>query len=364
MAVRISAQPFWKGVIMNIKKVTSAMLSFAVGVCSLCVYDVSAKVIEPEIVKTETWTTSYYIDDDIETLYPYIDCQADIYNDGTVKCYFWNTHEWDGFATVSHDITIIGTIPYSTNEKEYVFKTGGIYKYFNSYNLYPIDYQFNGQIVYTHNQSADRYYDSPSNFNKSPNYSFWNQIDLSWYSSNYEYSSNGYTFNCLYDNSYIRYFYCNQSDENSNFISCREDDVRLFSYYGSLAELPVNDRMELTFKPLVDITQRNDLHILSHDITITPEILSGKIEAEPQLSEQEKYIKQLEHEIADLKSENEKLNQMLDKDSILHYDINGDGAIDAIDASTLLTIYAINSTGGDIKTLTEFNEYNSNSTDK
>ena len=82
----------------------------------------NAKVIEPEIVKTETWTTSYFIDDDMETLYPYIDCQADIYNDGTVKVYFWNTHEWDGFATVKHTVTIIDYMPVRVDSREYSFK--------------------------------------------------------------------------------------------------------------------------------------------------------------------------------------------------------------------------------------------------
>ena len=74
-------------------------------------FTANAKVIEPEVVHTETWTTSYYIDDDMETLYPYINCKADIYNDGSVNIYISNTHEWDGFATVSHNITLIGTVP-------------------------------------------------------------------------------------------------------------------------------------------------------------------------------------------------------------------------------------------------------------
>ena len=78
------------------KQIISSIASIAIAMNTIGLnLTANAKVIEPEIVKTETWTTSYYIDDNIETLYPYIACQADIYNDGTVKVYFWNTHEWD-----------------------------------------------------------------------------------------------------------------------------------------------------------------------------------------------------------------------------------------------------------------------------
>ena len=105
-----------KGRIFMKKWLISGISSIAIIMNTICVnLTANAKVIEPEIVKTETWTTSYYIDDDMETLYPYIDCQADIYNDGTIKVYFWNTHEWDGFATVSHNITILQSAPVSTD---------------------------------------------------------------------------------------------------------------------------------------------------------------------------------------------------------------------------------------------------------
>ncbi len=86
------------------KKAVSVICAFVLTACCLPM-QAQAKVIEPEVVKTERWTTSYYIDDDIDTLYPYIQCEADIYNDGTIWLYMWNTHEWDGFATVSHTVS-------------------------------------------------------------------------------------------------------------------------------------------------------------------------------------------------------------------------------------------------------------------
>ena len=96
---------------MNKKRTIATLVSMVIGINTIPIISVNAKVIEPEIVKTETWTTSYYIDDDIETLYPYIDCQADIYSDGTIKVYFWNTHEWDGFDTKVQTATIINSAP-------------------------------------------------------------------------------------------------------------------------------------------------------------------------------------------------------------------------------------------------------------
>ena len=93
-------------------------LMLGIGCCSV---PANAKVIEPEVVKTESWTTSYYIDDDMETLYPYIQCEADIYNDGTIKLYMWNTHEWDGFATVSHTISMYYAVPIKAQQYGSIF---------------------------------------------------------------------------------------------------------------------------------------------------------------------------------------------------------------------------------------------------
>ena len=77
-------------------------LMLGIGCCSV---PANAKVIEPEVVKTESWTTSYYIDDDVDTLYPYIQCEADIYNDGTIKLYMWNTQEWGGSSPIKQNVT-------------------------------------------------------------------------------------------------------------------------------------------------------------------------------------------------------------------------------------------------------------------
>ena len=268
---------------MKMIKATLAAITGAVCICnavcsSLCMLNASAKVIEPEIVHTETWTTSYFIDDDMETLYPYIDCQADIYNDGTMTVYFWNNHEWDGFATVNHNVTIISTQP-----SHYSNQSGAeIRKYF--------------------------------------------ERKTSAYSYIIDNCSHGFTY---------------------------------FSFYGALPNLKVDSKLSFTLTPVVEPVGTYEFHILGHDITITPEILSGSSIAQPQLTEQEQKIKQLEEENAALKAENTRLNSMIDVDSVMRFDTDGNGILDAKDASTILMIYAINSTGGNIKTLTELKEYNS-----
>jgi hypothetical protein len=279
------------------KKVRAALAAITGAVCigNLCSYafcnlEATAKVIEPEIVHTETWTTSYFIDDDMDTFYPYIDCQADIYNDGTMTVYYWNTHEWDGFATVSHKATIMNKTDISSC---HINKSGTFVKL-----CYPVEYKY-----------GVSYFDS--------------------------------RFECH-----------NLTVESEKFIE--------LAYYGTLPEMPVNSKSFFTFTPTVEPVGNYEFHILGHDIMITPEILSGNTVAIPQLTEQEKQIQALETENALLKAENERLTAMSNADSILRLDTDGNGIIDAKDASTILVIYAINSTGGDIKTLTELKEYIAN----
>lgn len=279
---------------------------------------VKAKVIEPEIVKTETWTASYFIDDDMDTLYPYIDCQADIYNDGTVKCYFWNTHEWTGFATVKHHITTIATEPVVNVSMEYFFKNEK-------------GYARNGNIVNTY----------PCSKNCSEiDYAYWSDIDLSYYPNDYIYTNNNYKcFSGKSSSSF--YWHC-----DSLSTSILESSIYRYGMEIALSELPINEKREITFTPKIDITKEYTFRFLEHDIIVSPEILSANVIATPQLTAQDKYIQELEAENAMLKS-------MTDIDSIMRFDTDGNGMIDAKDASTILLIYAINSTGGNISKLSE-----------
>jgi hypothetical protein len=288
---------------MNKKRTIATLASMIIGISSIPITMVNAKVIEPKIVKTETWTTSYYIDDDIETLYPYIDCQADIYNDGTVKVSFWNTHEWDGFANVKHNVTILRSVIVSNNS--------------------------HGQLqVYdstTHNRRALITY----------------PFKLSYYHKDYSYSyylnSSGF---CESVSDSILYVHEN---ELGNY---EMPYATFYTYYGSLPEMPVNAKSEFILTPKVCPIETYDFDIFEHNFTITPELLSGNVIAEPQLSETEQKIKALEEENAKLKEENNNLQRVLASYGNRAYgDMNNDNIVDGRDATILLTYYAKTSVG-------------------
>ena len=310
------------GIIMKCKKVITAFISAIWLGVSSTVYVSNAAVIEPEIVKSETWTTSYYIDDDESTTYPYIDCQADIYSDGTVKCYFWNTHEWDGFATVSHTITILSSMPYSTDSIEYSFYKGNTARDI-----------IDGNIIIPLASKAEW-----NAQNLTHDFSFWQNRDISYYPSEYKISNNKYVFSNITQT----VFY----SKHALYAECSENYLQAYSFKGALPLLPTNQKSNIVFTPKVDPIDTYTIRFLGHDITVSPDILSSHIVATPQLSEQEKYIAELEKKNAELTAEIErlKLNPSSMQDDIMRLDANGDGFVNAVDASIVLSIYAYNST--------------------
>ncbi len=267
---------------MKKNRFIAKILSCSIAFGSFGYFNASAKVIDPIIVKTEKWTTSYYIDDDIENLYPYIDCQADIYNDGSVKVSYWNTHEWDGFATVSHKVTIINSRPVKMNSREYSFKNGNEYINGNTGAEFPVTMEN---------------YEKGEPFTKD--YSFWNEQDLSYYPDEYNYNE---SYGPFYSGKYLQYYFISLNNERKN----KNTNSLIFdSYYGALAKLAVNEKTTMTFTPTVDPVGNYEFHVLGHDILVTPEILSEKTVAKPLPSEQEKRISNLESTVKSLQSENE-----------------------------------------------------------
>lgn len=302
------------------KRLLTFFICTIVLMCTTNTITANAKVLEPTLVSTESWTTSYFIDDDMDTLYPYIDCQADIYNDGTITVYFWNTHEWDGFATVKHQATIIS----STNGgSPYVYHEG---------NTITKSVSGDGVLDYDITQFDKSYF--PTEYNCVTDISAWGGEDA-------------YSYFVRETSAYMY-----RSDSGSGH------EFTLLSFYDALPNMSVNSKLSFTFTPTVEPVGNYEFHILGHDITITPDILSGSSVAQPQLTEQEKQIQALKTENALLKAENERLTAMSNADSILWLDTDGNGIIDAKDATTILRIYAINSTGGNIQTLDDLKNYN------
>lgn len=98
----------------------------------------------------------------------------------------------------------------------------------------------------------------------------------------------------------------------------------------------------------------NDESIVLPFNTIQP---IQEIPTEKRLKELEAENTLLKEENNVLKEENIKLKSIIDTDNILRLDTNNDGIIDASDASTILKIYAINSTGGNIKIFNDLQIY-------
>lgn len=276
-----------------------------------------AKVIEPEIVKTETWTTSYFIDDDIETLYPYIQCEADIYNDGTIKLYMWNTHEWDGFSIYKQRAVIPYSVPYNFNSPYMCLATNG-------YTLW----EDNGRIAkltkleYTTNMPK--------------------QVDLSFYPSNYscdkhfgKFSAHG--FDGFQSEPYVNgtfddFIYCDN-------ISTKKLTGYVLIYNGSLAELTFTDNesgfvkskhLVYTFTPKTYLTENCIFTLFGHSFIITSDLLSGNIVASPKPTAQEKYIEALEEQ-------NKYLTEQLN--NCKSVDVDNDDMITAVDAQNMLKYY-------------------------
>ena len=283
----------------------------------------SAKVIEPEIVKTEKWTTSYYIDDDIETLYPYIQFEADIYNDGTIMLYMWNTHEWDGFATVKHDVTIVQTAPMQQNSNDYLvahsIQSGEVvdHTYYTKYS----EKRYTARLI-----------------------SDYHIIDVSYYSNSYS-CSYSYIYNA-WDERQKQYNYA-VYDEYFDGSFSNYGYLKINKIYVALPNITPNTReLWYTFKPTVDPTGTYKFRLYGHDITITPELLSGNIVAEPELTDQEKRIKELEEENAKLKASI--------TNTSLFGDINGDNLVDVADAQMILNYYVYTLVSSNAESLEEW----------
>ena len=83
---------------MKAKRIITCIISFIL--FTMCIpFTVTAKVIEPEIVKTEKWTTSYEWNN---KNYPFLNVEADIYSDGIIYiyCFFDGVNTSDTTSTI------------------------------------------------------------------------------------------------------------------------------------------------------------------------------------------------------------------------------------------------------------------------
>lgn len=372
------------------KNIIASIASMAIIVNTIGInITANAKVIEPEIVKTETWTTSYYIDDNIETLYPYIDCQADIYNDGTVKVYFWNTHEWDGFDSFTHTATMLSTVPIPNNSTRYLqmlsFKNNEDYSD-GDITAYPIwcnsYYTFsdgsyiedaNGSDTISKSTLVDKSREyhpgtyKELDFPSLKDYSLYNKYDISYYPGVYSFLPNSKTppnadkvlgtpintdnseFNPSVKvvNSYVVSdgyydYHDNSLIKVDNGGHVQNMPFLFFTFEGKLTDLPVNKKTEIDFYSTVDPAFNNidfKFHLFGHDLIVNSDIL----QTVPKTVEPIDEVSLLKEENAKLKEENERLKNGLITGTF--GDIDGNDIIDGRDATVLLTYYAKTSVG-------------------
>lgn len=302
---------------------------------------VEAKVIEPEIVKTESWTASYFIDGDRDTLYPYVQCEADIYNDGTLDLWMWNTCEWDGFATVSHTVTLNYTRPISDDSDIYKYKIGEEYTY-NDHVYFPINYD-------NYRNAANR-----DNYDYKYDNSVFEDVDVSYYPNKYSKSIaseslfTGYSGMSSFK---VCEFY---TQSMSSIYGPSKNTVSYPSMTLALPNMKYFDKRPsdygysacyyTRFRPTVDPTETYNFRLFGHDITITPDILSEKVVSSGTQSSE---IENLTRQVEKLKEENEELKSKLNTLTNDIADVNRDGKIDLADALTTLHYYTRNTLLGE-----------------
>lgn len=114
---------------------------------------------------------------------------------------------------------------------------------------------------------------------------------------------------------------------------------------------PEKNYSQTKLTPKEDPTGTYKFRLYGHDITITPELLSGNIISEPELTEQEKYIEQLEEE-------NKLLKQELE--SYKNCDSDNDGMFTANDAQMILNYYGEYLSGNVSGKVTDYGNFVSN----
>ena len=270
------------------KKFISIIISIIICMCMISPVTGSAKVIEPEIVKTEKWATSYEWNN---KNYPFLNVEADIYSDGSIYVYCF-------FSGVN------------TSDTSSVIKVYGL----------PVQ----NKPFYRYFQDTWSDEMNPSSFFPTYYYIVYNQFcDV----KNADYTGYG---------DYARYFYVCTGEKISS-LGLTSGDVKPNQYLSFRCDSPnirvtekQNNNYLFKMIPTESIKEKSDFSFLGHDITITPELLSGNIIAEPELTDQEKYIKQLEGENARLKAS---------ITNNLFGDINGDNLVDVADAQMILNYY-------------------------
>ena len=275
------------------KKIMCVAVSCAMCLVSYPCSVAESAVLEPKLVHTERWTTSYYIDDDKDTLYPYIQCVANIYSNGYIFGWMWNTHEWDGYETIYNDVTMVQSLPYSVDSMEYCLATNG---------SYTDDY-----AIYT---AKDK-----------PN------IVMNYYPDGYQFRG---TFEIGNDYFYSKSIGIPYTEEAYHDVFDGSTEIRIPYWHGALCKLSFFDEnrsVESKYSEIYGysfrfstnsedvLSKANNFRLFGHEFTITPEMLNNETPTQNDVSggsneELEKYKALYEEAISASKEKDETIEAL------------------------------------------------------
>lgn len=276
----------------------------------------SAEISSPELVRTEMFNTTYSVGGNTYTgsgcIGPYYcTCVCDTYSDGTLYVY------------IIYDNLPVGDVTIRLNEHAPI-KESGCYKYSQGLGT-----NWSVTHVYGSNWFPDLY---------NIEYNGFVMFDGDANDSNKDYK---YFYN--EPTEYIDAFGLVRSDcfPDANIVTSTQRPETTLS-----VDTRTTNNYIMKLYTSADIDRKLNFRLFGHDITITPELLSGNIISEPELTEQEKYMKQLEEENAKLKASTTNANSF--------GDINGDNLVDVADAQMILNYYVYTLVNDNAESLEEW----------
>ena len=149
----------------------------------------------------------------------------------------------------------------------------------------------------------------------------------------------------------------NTSSRISGTDTCIHPNTLCFEFIPKNTKLEYDSSGSYTINGNLDSDKEYKFRIFEHDITISRAIINSYMNKEP-VNLDDAQVRELIEENERLRANCERLAAVRNINQIRRLDTDGNGIIDAKDATTILKIYAINSTGGNIQTLDDLKNYN------
>lgn len=396
------------------KKFFAFVCSAMISINCLTFNTVEAKVLEPEVIKTETWEASYFIDDDYETLYPYLKCIFNVYSNGKINFRVYNTHEFDGFSNIYNDIyfpyisnpfsfsesyykEIEDTETYSSELVDYT-PTRNLYNLILGYSSNGVNYSTESQYISLNDTDIrecipinKNVYENETTCLTVGDYFKWacvtgststtfpdkfvGEATCAYYNNCLTQFDNDDRFshivgNCIdrysVDTVYVKHLslnvaYTDSNNNCDNYIYTRSYPIYRINDV-SLAELGSYRGYEYDDGLIVEYNVVGNPHKFpTDDMTYTifgktitvPSSIYGHVDdtVDKQLTPDQQYIHDLERQLNETRSELEKYQAL---------DYGNDGKITALDAQMLLSYYAESIVGNNSGEVSGYNDFISN----